>query len=147
MGLLFHRFLLHPTRFQGSILVTNVNENNLTQKTIYNFRVPPEGAKVIPVLLDFTADTVYTLDLSQMEQQGRFSQLQAIYIDLSQTDSALTILVVDVQQTIVAKGRTDGYYAVLASNPTMLTFTSSANAIIFVHLINAPIPGVTWATQ
>lgn len=102
---------------------------------------------VIPLVLDFTKDTVYTLQLAQLEQQTRFSMLQSIYADLSQTDSAVTINIADVNQTIVAKGRTDGYYSVMNPNPSTITFTSAANAILTVHLCNSPIPGVAWATQ
>ena len=113
----------------------------------YNFMVPCEGAMVIPLTLDFGAFTEYDLDLSQFEQQGRFSMVQSIFVDLSDTASAMSIVVDPngVNQNIVANGHTQGYYTVLAPNPTQITFACNSAQIEKVHLVNAPVAGVVWA--
>lgn len=127
---------------------SNVNVSNAPVSEIMNFRVPCEGAKVIPLQLDFSIppDGIFTLDLTQLEQQARFTMLQAIYVNMSGAGGDLTINVVDVRQVLIAKNNTQGFYAPLAPNPTVITFAISAGTpIITVHLINAPIPGVVWA--
>lgn len=114
-------------------------------KETMNFRVPPEGPKAIPLYLDFTAAGEYDIDLTTIETNGQFSMVQTIYVDNSSTASAMSIVFPDIQQTIVANGHTEGYYPVLGLNPTHIQISSAANAILIVHLINSPIPGVVWA--
>ena len=125
--------------------VAPINGQNLTIKDTYNFEVPCEGAKVIPLLLDFSAFTEYDIDLTQLEQQGRFSMLQTVFIDLSDTASALVVVVTDVLQQIVANGHTQGYYPVLVPNPSKLQIQCLSGQVERVHLINVPIAGVVWA--
>lgn len=113
----------------------------------YNFMVPCEGAMCIPLVLDFSSFAEFDLDLSQFEQQGRFSMVQSLFIDLSDTASAMVVVIdpAGVKQTIVANGNTQGYYTVLAPNPTKITFSCASGQVERVHLVNAPIAGVVWA--
>ena len=124
---------------------TPVNGQNLTIKDTYNFEVPCEGAKVIPLLLDFSAFTEYDIDLSQLESQSRFSMLQTIFIDLSDTATALVVIVTDVLQQIVANGHTQGYYPILVPNPSKLQIQCLSGQVERLHLINVPIAGSVWA--
>jgi hypothetical protein len=86
----------------------------------------------IPLQLDFTSATDINADLSQVMEQNRFRYLQTIYVDLSGTASALTITVAGaVNQKIVCKGRTQGYYAILAPlSPVVLSFNFTGAAIV-----------------
>lgn len=106
-----------------------------------------EGPRTIPLILDFTTHDSYIIDISQLEQTGKMSMVQTVYIDLSGTDLALLITVRGTGQQIKAKGRTQGFYPVLAPNPTSLTATQPAGAAIPIQLINVPIVGTVWATQ
>lgn len=115
---------------------------------IGNQLAPKEGPKAIPVLLPFTnAVTLVPIDLTTQQYQARFSMCQTLYIDLSGTDSSLTVLVENINQTIIAKGRTQGYYPVLAPAPTKLDFSSAAAQNVPVVLINVPIAGAVWPSQ
>lgn len=112
---------------------------------------PEEGqpAITIPLQLDFSTATDITADLSMVMEQNRFRFLQSIYVDLSGTASVLTITVTGgVNQKIVCKGRTQGYYTILAPfAPVVLAFNFAGAAIVPVQLINVQIQGAVWATQ
>ena len=123
------------------------NANLVSDLKIGNQIEPSEGPKAIPLNLDFSAQPSYLVDLSVQQYQTRFSMVQTVFVDLSQTDSILTILVQGTNQIIVVKGRTQGYYNVLAPAPTRLLFSSAAGILIPVALINVPIAGAVWATQ
>jgi hypothetical protein len=111
-----------------------------------NQRNPKEGPKVIPLNLDFAALVTYTIDLTTQQYQTRISMVQTVYVDASGTDSQIEITVRNVNQVIIAKGRTQGYYSILAPAPTILDISSLADAIVPVHLINVPIAGAVWPT-
>jgi hypothetical protein len=124
--------------------------NQLGNLEIGNQIIPNEGPRAIPLNLDFTnatGKTSYLVDLSVVQYQTRMSMVQTVYIDLSGTDSPLEIQVQGTNQTVTAKGRTQGYYNVLAPAPTRLQITCLANAVIPVALINVPIAGAVWPTQ
>ena len=126
---------------------TSINAANLQVQETFNFSVPCEGAKVIPLLLDFSVDSEFDLDLSLFENQSRFTMLQTIYVDLSDTASPM-VIVLDpsgLKQTIVAMGHTEGYYTVLVPNPSKVTLACASGQAERVHLINVPIAGVVWA--
>ena len=128
----------------------NFNANQLGNLQVGNQNIPSEGPRAIPLNLDFTNATgqpSYTVDLSVVQQQTRLSMVQTVFIDLSGTDSQLAIKVNGTNQIVIAKGRTQGYYSLLAPAPTKLEITSLANAIVPVALINVPIAGTIWATQ
>lgn len=118
-------------------------QNNRT----YNFDAPCEGAKTIPLLLDFGAFTEYDVDCSQLTQQSQISMIQTIFVDTSNNAAAMVIAVDPngINQVIVANGNTQGYYPILAPNPLLITFSSTSGVVQKVQLINAPIAGSVWA--
>jgi hypothetical protein len=126
-----------------------IDASGLNFSPIRSQLVPTEGPRAIPVLLDFTGSTtVYTLDLLNVIERNFISMLQTIFVDASGTDDQVTITMNGSNQTIVVKGRTQGYYAILAPNPARLTFTSTGSTVrIPVFLINVAVSGVVWATQ
>jgi hypothetical protein len=119
--------------------------NSSPKYSTMNFREPCEGAAVLVLDFDFTTAGSYDVDLSGIENSKEFSMVQSIYIDNSDTDSAMVISINGTRQRIVANGRTCGYYSVLCPNPTLFNVASAANALKTVHFINSPIPGNVWA--
>src|SRR5260221_329263 len=58
--------------------------NAINNVGVFNGAVPPEGAKIIPQRLQFTApNTGIEIDLTNIHQLGRFSGIQSVYIDNS----------------------------------------------------------------
>ena len=73
--------------------------------------------------------------------------IQTMYIDMSASDVPMIVNINGSRQNITAKGRTQGYYCVLAPNPVKLTFTCAGGPLgVVVYFINVPIPGVVWPT-
>lgn len=128
-------------------MAKNINVATLQNKQVFNFDAPCEGTKVVPLPLDFSTDTEFDLDLSLAVQQSKISMLQTLFIDLSDTASAMVVTIdpLGLKQTIVANGRTQGYYPVLSPNPPLITFVCASGQIERIFLINAPIAGSVWA--
>lgn len=128
-----------------------MSPNNPYQYTrIYNQTRPTEGPKCIPITHDFSValQNPFHIDLTQNEVQTRFGMVQTIFVDLSGSDNTITFTIEGTNQRIVAKGRTQGYYPVLAPNPTKIDVKSSANTdVVPMTLINVPVAGVVWPTQ
>lgn len=127
---------------------TGINRVSTIQvNRTYNFEVPCEGAETIPINLDFATFAEIDVDLSQLVDQAKFSMLQTIFIDNSAAGAAF-VAIIDpngINQTIVTNANTQGYFPVLAPNPTLLKFQSQAGVVIRIQLINAPIAAAVWA--
>jgi hypothetical protein len=125
-----------------------ISPSSLLVQPVSDRLLPDEGPKGIPLLLDFSLNASYSVDLTNVLQTGYISMLQTLYIDLS--DPALGNVSVDTGvsvQTITAKAQTQGYYNALIPNPPKLTFRSTGGAgVARIILINVAIPGHVWAT-
>lgn len=113
----------------------------------YNFEVPCEGVKVIPLQLDFATFAEIDVDISQLVDNAQISMVQTLFIDNSAAGAAMLVIIDPngINQSIVANANTQGYYTILAPNPPLIKFFSQAGAVIRVQLINAPIAGAVWA--
>jgi len=109
-----------------------------------NLAQPPEGSVALVVPLDFSLATDYELDLTQLSESGRLSLCQLAWVDLSATDATLSIQCGSNGQTIVVKGRTQGYYVLLCPNPAVVTFNSTAGIRLTVLLCNFDLDCVHW---
>jgi hypothetical protein len=125
-----------------------VDASNLMWMAVSGAQIPSEGPKTVPIRLDFSAADSYSLDLSQFQHLGKLQLVQAVFIDASQVDVPVAVTFSGGAQTIVAKGRTQGYYVVLASNPVSAIFTCIAGgALVNIALLNFPVCSAQWATQ
>lgn len=113
----------------------------------FNHALPPEGSRAIPALLDFTTFDSYLVDFGHAVQQARISFIQSVFIDLSNSDVGLTLLMQGTNQIIQAKARTQGYYQVLAPNPPQFLASCVGGPLVAVFFCNVPIPGTVWASQ
>jgi hypothetical protein len=126
----------------------NVNASNLMWQAVSGAQIPSEGPKTVPIRLDFSAADSYSLDLSQFQHLGKLQLVQAVFVDASQVDVAVSVAFSGGGQTIIVKGRTQGYYSVLASNPVSAVFTCpSGGALVNIALLNFPICSAQWPTQ
>jgi hypothetical protein len=100
--------------------------------------------------LNFGADSSFTIDEQTVVQgSDQFGMVQTLWIDTSMTDAILLVSVTKSGQTLVVKGRTQGYYPVAAPNAWQLTFTClDALAVVPLVLCNYQVaPGVWAATH
>jgi hypothetical protein len=123
------------------------DNQHLTNLALDNQQIPQEGSKASPIRLDFTLADAYDVDIQNIQARGFLSMVQTLFIDMSQTDASMTILINGSLQRIVVKGRTQGYYCVMCPVPTKMLFTCPGGPQdCIVYFINVPIPGHVWAT-
>lgn len=110
--------------------------------------LPEEGPKGIPIILDFTTQLFYSVDLTNLIQTTYISMLQTVFVDLSDPLLSNVAITTGVSvQTIIAKAQTQGYYNALIPNPPKMTFTAAgAGGVAKIILINVAIPGAVWPT-
>jgi hypothetical protein len=134
----------------------NIDARSTQNVALDNQQIPREGGKALALpILDFSQANQFYMDAELLGQLGFMSMVQTAYIDMSTSDVPMQVTINGSQQVIVAKGRTQGYYPVMAPNPVKLTFSCpggpgldvTTNRIgIRVFLINVPIAGLVWAT-
>ena len=114
---------------------------------VENRKLPCEGPVAIPIQLDFSGSTPsYSINLLLQQQQTRISLVQTVWIDMSNSSNDMTVFIPQVNQTIVAKAGTQGYYPVLCPNPIeMVAAVATQGDINQMTLINVAIAGVVWS--
>lgn len=111
---------------------------------IGNAMIPPEGPKAIPYQLDFTAQTAYRADLTNLYQNNIISALQTAYVDNSANGKALKMSVEATGQVIFVPPYTEGYFPILSPNTGGIVFATTGGALVSVYLINVPMPAASW---
>lgn len=124
----------------------NINANSCNVQTAERtMGMPEEGPKLIPLVLDFTQNDTYTLDLSNLMQRGFISMIQTIYADNTDNGGELVILVNTSQQRIIVPAGAEAYLPILVPNPARMSFTSPGAPSITVQLLNFPIAPEVWS--
>jgi hypothetical protein len=131
-----------------------IDARNTQNLVIKNQTPPTDGGKAMALpLMDFSLANQYSVDAQQFQELGFLSCVQTMWVDMSTSDTPMQISINGSQQIIVAKGRTQGYYPVMAPNPVKMVFScpggpgldvTTGRIGIRVHLLNMPIAGVTW---
>ena len=103
--------------------------------------------RVVSVVLDFSQDTVYQINLWDLWSRDIIRGVKAVYLDASNTASAVSLSVPGFQ-TITVKSHTQGYYPLLVSYSGNIQVSSSdATLKLLLSLTNVEIQSAQWATQ
>jgi hypothetical protein len=115
---------------------------------IGNSYIPPEGPKALPLALDFTINTAYQLQVTDIFSKGPgkpgFSVLQGFYADNSQSAAQLTVTISGTGQTLIVPAGFEGYIPMLSPSGGTITFTSLGGIQLNVDLYNVPMPAMIW---
>lgn len=104
------------------------------------------GSLCIPLTLDFTVSTSYTLDGSQLTALARIDNIETIFVDATAA-TANVLVTFGSGQTITALAGTQGYYPVLCPNPFSITVSCAAGPNnLYVALLNYTIQPSQWVT-
>lgn len=114
---------------------------------VANQTIPGDTPKSLQLYLDFSAGSSFQLGLLLQQQMARIGAIQTIFVDNKDTDSAMILTFTGSGQNIKCKGRTQGYYNVLAVSPVDVNIASTSGILQLIHFLNIPVPGVVWATQ
>lgn len=128
--------------------MTSLATLNLNPRKIANQSLPPNGIKMLPLPLDFTAQSSYAVDLSNAQMRGFIDTVQVAYIDNSANNVALTLQIGNpVVQTIKAQANTQGYYPITMTDPPYIVASCpGGSAGTLITLINVPLPPIIWTT-
>lgn len=128
---------------------TGIDATQLSSLALLDIaKIPKEGPKAIPLVLDFTASDSYLLDYGNQQRLNKITMVQTVFIDASLSDVPVSVSVQGLNQVITAKGRTQGYYPVCCPNPLKLVFTCiTGPAGVIIILLNYPVSPCQWDTQ
>jgi hypothetical protein len=119
--------------------------------TIGNSLLPAEGPKSLNTVLNFDGVDGLTLhdgflaDSEAILTAGHYlSMVQTLYVDASATDSPIVIGVDKSGQIVIVKGRTQGWYPVVAPNKWIFTFKCAVAAVVPVILCNYQVAPAVW---
>ncbi|MGI0012236.1 MAG: DUF1859 domain-containing protein [Nitrososphaera sp.] len=105
-----------------------------------------DGARVLPLVFDFSSDTVqeFSMPLSDV---GLFS-VQTVYIDNGGNANAVTLTIRGTNQRIIVSPNSQGYYALLASPQALDIIVEATAGIVRFHFINIAMIGqlTNWKT-
>lgn len=118
----------------------------LTQ-SVFNAMFPKEGAKVIPVPLNFSLQTTYNVDLTLLKQQGFINSLQTVFVDNGLNSAAVTIQVSGSNQIIRCPAGSQGVYPIFVPSNPQFTIFSSGAVNVPVFFTNVPLPLNVWSSS
>lgn len=128
-----------------STLPSSLNPKSLSFYSVQNLAVPCEGPRAIPLILDFSLNPSYSLGLQNTQALQLVSQIQAIFVDNSASNSAIVILCPISGQKVSIGGGKQAYVNLLCPNPAQLIFSSGGGVAVQVELLNFPVTNCVWS--
>lgn len=132
----------------------NIDARSTQNVALDNQQIPKEGGKALALpILDFSNADQFFMDAELLGQLGFMSMVQTMFVDMSTSDIPMQITFNGSQQVIVCKGRTQGYYNVMAPSPVKALFScpggpgldpTTGRSGIRVWFLNVPIAGLVW---
>ena len=127
---------------------TALNPFNYAPVPIFQALVPAGGPKTLPFNLDLTINASQTLDLLLLQQLTKIDFVQAIFVDNSLNNAALTITVDQTNQKIVVPIKAQAYFPLLCPERAKITFSmTGATSIIPIQLLNVPVAPGVWGSN
>jgi len=123
-----------------------IGSQNLLDLPTYNGKVPNDGPRTIPVPVDFSVESVWTLDLTLQTKLKIVGFLQSVFVDNKDSDAPLYIRTNTIRQTICIPGRSQAYVPLLLSDSPTVELESASGAPMLLHFLNVPMPLHVWST-
>lgn len=123
--------------------------NNLRFYSVQNLQCAPEGPRGVPLNLDFSLTTTYSLDLASAQANLLITLIQAFYYDNSASNVVLTFYFPDSDQSITVPAGSQGYMNCLCPGNTQegtarINFISTSGNSIKIKLLNFPVINYIW---
>lgn len=107
--------------------------------------VPAEGPSSVPVSCDFTAQSGYTVDLSNLFNRKFISQILTVFADNTANTSPLIVTVPDTNQKLVWPAYSQGYIPVLQSTAMKFLAQSTGAFVVQLEFLNFPVAAAIWS--
>jgi len=118
---------------------------------IANMRWPSQGAKALPLVLDFSGGaTEIDSDTFFEQSQGLIEFIQSVFIDNSGNGDTftLTTILAGVAVSIIAQPFTQGYYPVMVDTGTARIAAKTVGGVkVTVALLNVAMPYFVWGPK
>lgn len=121
-----------------------VNPNTTTILGSYNAMVPAEGPKVVPVIAQLQANQAVTIDLSQLQQQGKISFIQGLMVDNSLNAQPVTVTSQAFNQKILVPAGAQAVLPIFVINPPVFIAASTGGVNVPLFFFNIPLPAQVW---
>lgn len=128
-------------------MAQTITPQNNAGVAIGNATIPVEGPKTIPLQLDFTIDSRYSIDPLLLYMQQTLSLIQGVWADNSKNGSPLTVSISATKQNIVIAPGDQGFYPVLSPKSGTIEFFTNGGIVLDVSLYNVPLPASQWGTS
>lgn len=113
---------------------------------IHNLKLPQEGPRTVPVVLDFTLASEILIDGSQLADTKKLTIVQGVYIDNSQGQNAISLRADVTNAVITCPAGFQGYFTLIAINPFKI-YATGGNDRIVIYLYNMPISPAVWSAS
>lgn len=126
--------------------------NQFLPLDVFNSKVPSEGPKCVPIVVDFTTVTntaAWSLDLTNLVNQAKMSYVQTVFVDNSQNPAQLRIVNAQSNQRIIVPANCQAYVPILQPNPPQLTISSvvAVGLTVPLYFLNFPVAPCVWSAS
>lgn len=117
--------------------------------SVNNVVIPRDGPRCVSATLDFSSQNTIEIEGLLITTLGVMDYIQGMYIDNGDNPDPISFIAQQTRQRITCPPFSQGYYALLITNPPTITATTSAEADkkIKVHFYNVPIQSQTWSVE
>lgn len=112
-----------------------------------NYGAPAEGPAVVPYNLDFTTQSTYNVDLSNLFNLKYLSAVLTVFVDNSKNSAAVTITTPDSQTSLVWPPYSQGYLPVLQGVSLKFQVQTSGAFIVPMTFLNFPVAPSVWSVN
>lgn len=114
------------------------------QIRISNAVMPKEGARVVPLVFDFSLAASFVADFYTASQQQQISAIQAVFIDNSASAGQTTLTVQGTGETVIAPAYSQGVYPIAAAVHPRVTVSNGGASTVTILFFNVPLPASVW---
>lgn len=107
--------------------------------------IPKEGPSAVPVTCDFTTQSGYSIDLTNLFNRKFISQILTVFADNTANSSPLIVVVPDTNQRLVWPAYSQGYIPVLQASNMRFTAQSTGAFVIQLEFLNFPVAAGVWS--
>lgn len=111
---------------------------------VFNQTQSKLGPKAVPVRVDLTVNTAFTLDLATLNAFNTIDFVQTLFVDNSLNPAATYIYNGVSQQTLVVPAMAQAYLPFLCPNPGRFTVTSAGGVVVPIEMLNFPVSPAVW---
>lgn len=114
---------------------------------IFNAMVPKNGPQEIPLVFDLTAVQSYTVDLSNVQAQGKFEFIQGAYVDNSLNAQKLFLVCGGTGHSVTIPPNSQGFVPLFFSQNPVLQVSTTGAVAVPIKLYNVPMPAIIWSVN